>query len=101
MPEMVGSRSEKLARAAAPTSEFSETVTKHVRDLRHLRSPDDEPWSELAALLARGYLRLTAKARITAISEPRNPQKEVDLRADQSVHGVEESRPRRPPWRAA
>ena len=60
--------------------------------------PADADLGELAAILGRGYLRLTANGRNVGVSGPKEPQKEVDPRAKQSVTGVQESRHRRAQW---
>ena len=49
--------------------------------------------NELAAVLARGYLRLTQKPRNDAVS---GPEKRLDLRAGESPDVVHESPQRRP-----
>ena len=51
--------------------------------------------TELASLLARGYMRLTQKSRDVAVFPPRIPQKELDVLAEESPHEVEKPRPRR------
>lgn len=41
---------------------------------------------ELVAILARGYLRLTEQARNDGISDPNQPQKELDVDVEESPH---------------
>ena len=79
MPEMVRPSLEKNGDCLPEsTAVFFSGEPDHLRDLRHLRSPD-EPWRELAAVLATGYLRLTQRSRNDAVSRPGEPQKPLDL----------------------
>jgi len=48
------------------------------------------PFAEIAALLARGYLRLTQKRPNGAISGGENPHKSLDVSRQESPHVVEE-----------
>ncbi len=41
---------------------------------------------ELASALAKGYLRLTQKARNSDVSVRREPEKELDVAAEESPH---------------
>ena len=52
-------------------------------------------FGELAGLLARGYLRLTEKAQFRAVSDPSQPQKELDVSTTESPHVVGDASPRR------
>jgi hypothetical protein len=61
----------------------------------HGRATRNHDVHELAALLARGYLRLTEKARNFAIFRPGEPQKPLDLPAKPSTPCVDERPPRR------
>ena len=60
--------------------------------LPHISRRDPEI-VELAVTLARGYLRLTEKAPTSATI---TTEKRLDLRAEESVTVVQESRRRRP-----
>ncbi len=50
-------------------------------------------FTDLAALLARGYLRASEKAEHCAVSGRREPQKELDLRAEESPPVIETGAP--------
>ena len=56
---------------------------------------------ELAAVLAKGYLRLTQTAQNLGISRPKEPHKELALYAKESPPVVEDCQHRRPPWTTA
>ena len=84
--EALDSRSDE--RLARPQMTYESTRT----------GPSDPLLTELAALLAHGYLRLTRKAETASLSEAEQPQKPLDFSEEQSVHGVQESQHRRPRW---
>ena len=48
-------------------------------------------FTELAALLASGYLRLTQHAHTLGTFSPREPQKELDVSLPESPHCEEET----------
>ena len=72
------------------------------RMLRKVRGSDTElnlrKALELAAELARGYLRLTQKGPNCAVPEPGEPQKELDVLRRESPHDDHEIRHGKPPW---
>ena len=47
-------------------------------------------FSEISALLAAGYLRLTQKGQSGAVSDPPGSQKVLDVQHEQSGHVVTE-----------
>ena len=53
--------------------------------------PGSGDLTAIAALLARGYLRLTEKDQHCAISGNREPQIELDVSAKESPHVVKET----------
>ena len=54
--------------------------------------------TELAGVLATGYLRLTQTSQDLGTSRTREPQKELDLRVEESPAVVQEIRNGRSPW---
>ncbi len=54
-------------------------------------------WGELAALLARGFLRLTQKRRNSAVFRPTEPQIPLELAAKPSTPVYRET----PTWKRA
>ena len=76
---------------------FSQHDPEHVRHVRHR---DLANWSDLAATLARGYLRLTQKSRNVAVSRREIPHKELDVLAGVSVHVDGSDGEDGPPWKA-
>jgi hypothetical protein len=50
---------------------------------------DDVDLHELAAILARGFLRLTEKRRVAAVSSARDPQVSLDVSGRESPHVVD------------
>ena len=57
-------------------------------------------WAALAALLARGYLRLTQTVQNSAVSGARKGQKPLDVSAPESGDVDDQTPDRRPRWRA-
>ena len=57
--------------------------------------------TELAAILACGYLRLTQVGRYSDVSRAGDSQKELDVSRRESPHCDHEIRHERPPWRTA
>ena len=55
----------------------------------------------IAALLARGFLRLTEHAPNVPVSRMREPQKNLDDLRGESAHVNEETDHEGPPWKAA
>ena len=108
MPEMFRTRFEKMqpsregSQPGAATSPgvrgFFRSGQKHLRHLRHLRNP---AISEVASLLARGFLRLTEKRRNDALSWAGGPQIPLDVLRQQLPHEVGDQPRRRSRWRTA
>ena len=90
MPEMVRPDLKKNGPPSSTSALFS-GEPDHLRDLRHLRSD----LSELAAILARGLLRLTQKPPNGAVSQAIEPQKPLDVSATESPHVTGNLTPRR------
>ena len=53
---------------------------------------DRQLFTDLAALMARGFLRLTQKGQIARFSGPGEPRKELDVPVEESPHGEDHGR---------
>ncbi len=84
---MVGLDPEKNAKA--PSAFQNEP--NHLRNLRHLRND----LTDLARLLARGYIRVTQQRGTAPFLDDGEPQNPLDLPSTESPHGERE----RAPWK--
>ena len=85
MPEMFPPRLEKSERSHMEQRDvFIQTDPNHLRDLRHLRPGTQAQVADVAATLARGFLRLTEKRRHCNDCEPIAPLIRLDSPAQES-----------------
>ena len=66
-----------------------------------MKRAEADPFTDLAGLLARSYLRLAERSRNSAVSDSDFRQKELEVPAPESPHAVDVTNNGGPPWRAA